>query len=87
MGDLEQADLKAFTPPGGHIWRANIKGAWHVHYPPLSRRSWTWNVYGCRHAAVLALRNLWESHLMINDMTFDACPINGLFTRDEVPGQ
>lgn len=34
VGDLIQADLKPFVPPGGHVWRANKTGAWHRHYPP-----------------------------------------------------
>ncbi len=78
-GELSQAQLRHLVPPGGHIWRSNVAGAWHGHYAPFPRRSFAWNMYGHRESALMVLRYLWTNHLTSNGTSQEACPVRGLF--------
>lgn len=82
QGDLVHADLKMFCPRGGHIWRGNTTGAWHCHFAPFPRRSFTWATYGHRQAAVMALRSLWECSCVFHNRDIATVPIEGLFLGD-----
>lgn len=79
QGDLFQPQLRPLLPPGGSIWRGNKSGTWSTHYPPFRRCSKSWNLHGHRGAAVLALRDCWEKHLLMEGLPVSACPVRGLF--------
>ena len=78
-GDLVQAQLRPLVPPGGHIWRANLAGAWCSHFAPFPRFSCSWHLYGHREAAVLVLRDLWTKYLTFHGLEMSQCSIRGLF--------
>ena len=79
-GDLTQASLRDFAPPGCSIWRSNTQGAWSGHAPPYSRISFSWGLYGHRRAAVLVLRGLWERYCVLKGFRCpQGCTVPGLF--------
>lgn len=80
-GELSQAQVKAFCPPGAFVWRS-AKGSWNQHYPPCPRTSRSWMKYGERQAAVMILRDAWQNHLTVNNLAQSACGVKGLFEND-----
>ncbi len=84
-GELTQADVKAFLPPGSHVWR-DSKGAWHQHTPPHPRTSARWLMYGERGAALQILRDCWRLHLQDSGQLVAECPVVGLFQGADVLG-
>ena len=79
-GDLLQADLKLFAPPGGFVWRANKQGSWQGHYPPFRRVSYSWHQHGHRFAGIKVLRHLWSNHLTVHNLRIPQdCTVRGLF--------
>ena len=79
-GELAQADLRPLVPPGSHMWISNVSGAWSGHCKPYKRISFSFALYGHRHAAILVLRGLWERHLLKEGQECPRdCPIVGLF--------
>lgn len=81
VGDLTQAELAALTPPNGHIWHDRRSGGWQAHFPPFPRVNRLWHMHGgCRPAAILCLRYLWEKWCIVNGVDQARCPIGDLWS-------
>ena len=76
---IPQKDMKAMLPPGAHVWRDNIRGAWAIHLPPWRRLSIPFWLYGEMEAGLEALREAWRLWCRDNDKETSACNIVGLF--------
>ena len=76
---MPQAFFRDMCPPGAHIWRDNVRGAWHVHLPPWRRFHRPFNVYGEAGAGVEAIREAWRLHHRDAGTDPASCPIEGLF--------
>lgn len=74
------AEAKAFLPPAKcSIWRGLSDGTWQCHYPPFSRRSFSWVKHGGGEEACRAcLAYLWQTYLTTQSMEPSDCPIAGL---------
>ena len=77
-GALPHGLIKHLVPPGGYLWRAS-SGSWQARYPPFGSVSRSWSLYGHREAAVLCLRHLWRTYLMLRGQSESDCPVEGLF--------
>lgn len=73
-------EAKALLPPARcYIWRGLSDGTWQCHYPPYSRRSFSWVRHGGGAEACKAcVAFLWETYLADNSMAKSECPIRGL---------
>lgn len=76
-----QANAKAFVPPGGSIWRANVHNQWAGHYRPYPRVSASWLMHGPQEALRIVIAKLWEQHLEAEGRPRSDCPIAGLFAE------
>ena len=82
-GMLTQSDAKALMPPHSFIWRSRTQGAWCCHVRGYSRRSFSWNLYGDRDSVFHCLKVAWGMHLAREGLTMSACPVEGLFSRED----
>ena len=81
-GELAQADVKAFAPPGGYVWEGRSNGSWQGHFRPWPRVSKSWFLYGQRGATLLLLRTLWSQRAEHRGLTKDDIPIPNLYAED-----
>ena len=81
FNDLPQKSVRVYMPPKGHIWRANVKGSWHIHMPPHKRMCFNWCDYewDSYDAMTAAVRMAWHQFLGDNSLTLEECPIANLF--------
>ena len=77
----EQADMRQFVPPGGHLWRANTGHAWCGHSPPYARVNKAWHMYGGhRQSLKLVLQHLWRQCCEYNLLSCPQdVPVRGVF--------
>jgi hypothetical protein len=78
-GDLSQAELAMFVPPGAYVWKSNA-GKWVTSLPPFRACSRSWQKYGEEKAASLVLQDVWVQYLNHLGLSKEDCPVQGLFT-------
>lgn len=60
--DMLQSEAKEYLPPGAFIWRANVKGAWCVHFAPHKSHSESWAAHNhdSGNAMLASVRHVWQ---------------------------
>lgn len=80
-GEIKQSELSKLCPPHGYIWTDHRLGGFQAHLKPFARISRRWATHGgCRAAAVLCLRHLWEKWCIVNSVPQAQCPMKDLWT-------
>jgi len=79
--DMLQSEAKLYLPPGAFIWRANVKGAWCVHFAPHKSHSESWAAHhhDSGKAMMAAGRFVWREFLDDHALDESHCPIKGIF--------
>lgn len=79
-GAMPQSVFRDMCPLGAHVWRDNVRGAWHVHLPPWRRFHRPFAIFGEAGAGVEAMREAWRLHLREEGADLTDCPLEGLFS-------
>lgn len=51
--EIEQWQIRHLTPEGGFIWRGNVAQQWSCHFPPYSRRSFSFRLWGGERSCII----------------------------------
>lgn len=78
-GFIAHGEIKALSPPGSFVWRAQVSGAWCGKLPPHREHARSWSKYGEREAALLIVKLLWQEWCDANAIPVSQCPVGGLF--------
>ena len=86
-GEITQQQIRHLCPDEAHVWRNNARNGWSGHCQPFARTSALAESHGgsSREALLVALRVLWEQHLLLRGLPKSACRVKGLFDSGKAP--
>ena len=80
-GRIEQADAKAFLPPGAKLWKSRSNGgSWNCRIEPLPQVSRKLLKHGESEALFIVIQETWKTYVLINGYSSTTLPMQGVFT-------
>ena len=79
-GRIEHTFAKQYMPDGAKLWQSRRSGCWNCKVPPLPRAiSRSWARYGQAEALFLVIKEAWKLHCVVEGLSPDECPMEGVF--------